>query len=69
LSEDEMAKFDEWLSKYGNVNIEASDPKGVADRMVVILTFMGTGSQQSLTESTEQELLSFAQDLHQQLYK
>ena len=69
LSEDEMAKFDEWLSNYGNVNIEASDPKGVADRMVVILTFMGTGSQQTLTESTEQELLSFAQDLHQQLYK
>ena len=69
LSEDEMAKFDEWLSKYGNVNIDASDPKGVADRMVVTLTFMGTGSQQTLTESTEQELLSFAQELHQQLYK
>jgi len=69
LSEEEFAKFDEWLTKYGNVNIDESDPKGVADRMVVTLTFMGTGSQQTLIQSTEQELLIFAQELHQQLYK
>jgi hypothetical protein len=69
LSEDEITKFDEWLSKYGNVNIDASDPKGVADRMVVTLTFIGTGSQQTLSRSTEQVLLTFAQELHQQLYK
>jgi hypothetical protein len=69
LSEEEMAKLDDWLSTYGNVAIEASDPQGVADRMVVTLTFMGSGSQQTLTEPTEQELLSFAQDLYQQLYK
>jgi hypothetical protein len=69
LSEDEMAKFDEWLSSYGTVTIDASDPKGVADRMVVTLTFTGTGSQKALTESTEQELLSFAQDLYRQVYK
>lgn len=69
LSEEEMAKFDEWLSSYGTVTIDASDPQGVADRMVVTLTFMGTGSQEALTESTEHELLSFAQDLYQQLYK
>ena len=69
LSAEEFAKLDEWLSKYGNLTIDASDPKGVADRMVVTLTLMGTGSQQTLTESTQQELLSFAQELHQQLYK
>jgi len=69
LSEDEMAKFDEWLSKYGNVNIEASDPKGVSDRMVVILTFMGTGSQQTLSASEKQELLNFAQELFQRVYQ
>ena len=67
LSEEEFAKFDEWLTKYGNLNIDASDPKGVSDRMVVTLTFMGTGSQQTLTQATEQELLSFAQELHQRL--
>jgi len=69
LSEDEIAKFYEWLSKYGNVNIDASDPKGVADRMVVTLTFIGMGSRQMLSRSTEQELLTFAQELHQRLYK
>src|SRR5687768_1866094 len=69
LSEEEMAKLDDWLSTYGTVAIDDSDPQGVADRIVVTLTFVGTGSQQTLTESTEQELLSFAQDLHQQLYK
>jgi hypothetical protein len=69
LSEDEMAQFDEWLGTYGKVNIDASDPKGVADRMVVLLTFMGTGSQQTLSSSEEQELVNFAQELFQQLYQ
>ena len=69
LSEDEMTQFDEWLSKYGNVNIDASDPKGVSDRMVVMLTFMGTGSQQTLSASDKQELLNFAQELFQRLYQ
>jgi hypothetical protein len=69
LSEDEMARFDEWLSTYGNVNIDASDPKGVADRMVVMLTFIGTGSQPTLSSSEGQELVNFAQELFQRLYQ
>lgn len=69
LSEDEMAKLDEWLSTYGNVNIDASDPKGVSDRMVVTLTVAGIGSQQTLSESDEQELLNLVQEIHQRLYK
>jgi len=68
LSEDEMAIFDGWLTKYGNVNIDASDTKGVADRMVVMLTFIGPGSQQTLSASDKQELLNFAQELYQRLY-
>ena len=69
LSEDEMTQFDEWLSTYGNVNIDASDPKGVADRMVVMLTFKGTGSQQTLSSSDKPELMNFAQELYQRLYQ
>jgi len=65
LSEDDMAKFHEWLTKYGNVNIDASDPKGVSDRMVVTLALTGTGSQQKFLASDEQELLNFAQELYQ----
>lgn len=68
LSEDEMAKFEERLTKYGNVHIDASDPKGVSDRMVVTLTLMGTGSQQTLSASDKQELLNFAQELYQRSY-
>jgi len=69
LSEEEMAQLDEWLTTYRHVAIDASDPQGVSDRMVVMLTFVGTGSQRTLTQSTEQELLSFVQELHQRLHK
>ncbi len=68
LSKEEIAKLDEWVKNYGNINIDASDPKGVSDRMVVVLTLIGTGGQQTLPASNEQELLNFAQELHQQLY-
>ena len=67
LSEEEMARLDEWLSTYGNVSIDASDPKGVADRMVVMLSLAGTGSRQTLSRQAGQELLSFAQELHLRL--
>ena len=67
LSEEEIAKLDEWVLDYGTISIDASDPKGVSDRMVVVLTLIGTGSQQTLSTSNEQELLNFAQELHQRL--
>jgi hypothetical protein len=67
LSKEEIAKLDRWLKNYGNINIDASDPKGVSDRMLVVLTLLGTGSQQTLSTSNEQELLNFAQELHQRL--
>jgi len=68
LSKEEIAKLDEWVKSYGSVSIDASDPKGVSDRMVVTLTFTGLGSQQTVSSSFQQELLNFAQDLHQRLY-
>jgi hypothetical protein len=67
LSQEEIAKLDKWLQIYGNISIDASNPKGVSDRMVVVLTLLGTGSQQTLSTSNEQELLNFAQELHQRL--
>lgn len=69
LSGQEMAKLDEWLTTFGTITIDASDPKGVADRMVVTLTLTGAGSQNTLPDSSEQELISFAQELNQRLYK
>lgn len=67
LSKEEIAKLDQWVKNHGNINIDKSDPKGVSDRMVVVLTLIGTGEQQALSASNEQELLNFAQELHQQL--
>jgi len=65
LSEAEIAKLDQWVMDYGNVSIDASDPKGVSDRMVVTLEFMGLGSQKTLSSANEKELLEFAQLLSQ----
>jgi hypothetical protein len=67
LSPEEIEKLDAWLENYGNINIDASNPKGVSDRMVVVLRLFGTGSQQGLSTSNEQELLKFAQELHGEL--
>jgi hypothetical protein len=69
LSKAEISTLDEWMESYGEVNIDASDPKGVSDRMVVTLEFMGLGSQQTVSAANEQELLDFAQSLHQELSK
>jgi hypothetical protein len=69
LSKGEIAQLDEWLQGYGNVNIDASDPKGVADRMVVTLEFMGLGNQETVSSANEQQLIEFAQSLHQKLYQ
>jgi hypothetical protein len=68
MSKEEIAKLDDWVKSYGSVNIDASDPKGVSDRMIVALTFTGLGSQETVSSSFQQELLNFAQDLHQRLY-
>jgi hypothetical protein len=56
-----------WAESYGHVNIDASDPKGVSDRMVVILEFMGLGTQETVSAADEQELLEFAQSLYEEL--
>lgn len=69
LTEEEMAQLYEWLSTVGDASIDASDPEGVADRMVITLTMMGTGSRQSLSQADEQALLNLMQEVHQRLYK
>jgi hypothetical protein len=69
LSEAELETLNEWIESYGNVNIDASDPQGVSDRMVVTLELMGLGDQETVSAANEQELLDFAQALHQGLSK
>jgi hypothetical protein len=69
VSEEEISKLDEWVESYGQVSIDASDPKGVSDRMVVTLEFAGLGTQESVSAANETELLEFAQSLYQELSK
>ncbi len=63
----EIAVLNDWISKYGTVNIDASDPAGVADRMTVNLKLIGTGTQQLTSKDAQQLLLQFVQNLNQKL--
>jgi hypothetical protein len=67
LSPEEIATMNEWISKYGKISIDASDPKGAADAMSVKLTMYGTGTQQNMVQASQQIMLTFVQDLYQEL--
>lgn len=67
LSAKEIATMNEWISKYGMVEIDASDPEGVSDRMSVNLKLFGTGTEQITSPEVQQILLQFVQDLNQKL--
>ncbi len=69
LTADDIAQLHEWIVQYGQVNIDASDPQGVSDRMFITMTFFGRGTQQTLTAPDRERLLEFAQRLHLELYK
>lgn len=66
LSSREKKQFNTWISRFAEADLDASDPKGVSDRMVVTLKFFGTSSK-SPTKSEQQTLFQFAQDLYQEL--
>lgn len=61
----QVTQLEEWTTEFGDVTIEMADPKTTSDRMVITLEFFGLGSQQSLAATNEQQMLDFAQSLHQ----
>jgi hypothetical protein len=63
LSADELTQFNDWLTQYGQVSLDASDPQGVADRMQLALSLYGSGEQQP-DKSEQQVMFSFAQSLY-----
>ena len=69
LSREELARLEEWVQEYSAISIDASDPKGVSDRMVITLEFIGLGSRETVTSAEEQQLLQFAQSLNETLAK
>ena len=62
----EIQQFNDWLTTFDSVQVDASDPQGVADRMVITLEFYGNGTEEP-TEVDQQSILGFAQDLYQKL--
>jgi len=68
LSATEQRQFNSWIAKYGQVDLDASDPKGVADGMTVLLSLYGNGNSQPSKDDNAAMFL-WAQDLFQKLYK
>jgi hypothetical protein len=66
LTPEQIATMNEWIQKYGVVDIDMSDPKGVADAMSVKLQFRGQGTEQ-ISPEVQQVLLQFIQDLNLKL--
>lgn len=67
LSADERTQFNTWVKELGQVDLNASDPEGVSDRMSVTLTFQGRGKG-TLAKSDEQALFLWTQAVLQKLY-
>ncbi|HEX2989368.1 MAG TPA: hypothetical protein VHO49_01760 [Anaerolineales bacterium] len=67
LSADEIATLNEWISRYGLVEIDASDPEGVSDRMTINLRLTGTGTELLTDPATQQVLVQFVQSLNDRL--
>jgi hypothetical protein len=67
LTAEERAQLDAWVQEVGTVAVDASDPDGVSDRMVVTVNFTGEG-QGSLTPADEQDLVLWAQAVFQKLF-
>ena len=66
LSASEQAQFNKWMAQFGSANLDASDPAGVADRMMVTLNLFGNGNKQP-TKVEKKALFEFAQNLYQKL--
>jgi len=67
LSASEQKQFSGWMMKFGQVTLDASDPKGVSDRMEVTLVLSGMGTSKP-GKAEQQAMFTWAQDLFQKLY-
>lgn len=66
LTATEQRQIFTWIKKFGQANVEESDPPMVADRMVVKLEFQGNGTSKP-SDADKQALMQFAQTLYQRL--
>lgn len=66
LSVVEQDQFFAWAGEFATVNLDASDPKGVADGMTVTLEFFGNGKSQP-SKTDQSVMFEFAQRVYQSL--
>jgi hypothetical protein len=66
LTAEERAQLEAWLDAYTSVIVNQSDPPGTADGMEVKLNLYGTGTG-ALTESAQQDLVLWGQDVYNRL--
>lgn len=66
LSAAQQEQFTTWHLKYGEVDIDVSDPKGVADRMINTLVFHGDGTGKP-GKADQQAMFDWALKLFQKL--
>ncbi len=66
LTEEEQQQFFEWIEEFERASLDASDPEGVSDRMIVTVEFYGDG-QSELGEEDIRALFEFGQSLHSKL--
>ena len=67
FSASDRKQFDAWMTQFGDVTLDASDPKGVSDRMEVTLALYGLGSSKP-DKAEQQALFTWVQKLFQRLY-
>lgn len=67
LSREEITTMNEWIMKYGTVDIDTSDPVGAADAMTVKLHMAGLGTEKITSQAVQQILMQFVQNLNQKL--
>jgi hypothetical protein len=64
---EQIAMMNDLIATYGLVDIDASDPQGVADAMTVKLQLLGQGTQQLTSPQVQQAILQFVQELQNKL--
>ena len=67
LSASEQKRFISWITEFEPFTLDASDPRGVSDRMEIVLEFYGMGKGEP-SEAEQQAITNWAQDLFQKLY-
>jgi len=68
LSASEQLQFNEWISDYGQVTLDASDPKGVSDRMTLIVELYGNGNGKP-GKPVQDKIFTWMQDIYNRLYQ